>query len=303
MYVTALSNYNLDIYPENNTSCFTNKLAEPIHLRSGAAYEIALAAFSYSADHVIQSDDLSFKVFDWKYQQKDNPNLWGTTIDLKLKHATINNAADLCTALNSLIWTSIERFKQSKREFFTYGNNKRVWVNFNTETYITVTLNEHLLVVLGCAKKEKRQSCLIVGKSKPSLSYEYKGQTRYFKDKTELKSHAEKRDYFVYPPNLGLTDEIILYCDVSRSVHVASSMSNILKFLVISRSQTGGAEQERKELCFGSTREYQPLICNNINEIRFVLTSVDGTPIRLKEYVRVLIHIREKNENQLLASA
>ena len=67
MYITAISTYSKDLYPNNNSSSFTNQLAEPIHLDSGKNYEIALAAISYSTNHIIENENLKFRLFDWKY--------------------------------------------------------------------------------------------------------------------------------------------------------------------------------------------------------------------------------------------
>ena len=138
MYITALSHYCRDIYPDNSSSSFINNLAEPIHLQSGKSYEIALASFSYNANHVTESsEDLEFTVFDWKYYHKDT-KLWGLNTEMKIDHAILNNADDLCTVMNSLIWATIDRFRIQKKEFFTYGKNRRVWVNFDEDTYITI---------------------------------------------------------------------------------------------------------------------------------------------------------------------
>lgn len=291
MYITALSNYSKDLYPLNHPGSFINHLAEPIHLQSGINYEIALASFSYNANHYIQNE-LSFSVFDWKHQNIDDS--WGVMVDLKIGHAIINNSEDLCTHLNSIIWSTIDRFKEERREFFTYGKNRRIWVNFDQDTYITIILNSALLLAIGACQKDKSKDVIIVGKTKPADSYQYNGQTRVFKDTRVLRSSAETRDYMRYVPDIGLSDEVIIYTDLVRSSHVGSSMANVLKFSILTRRMSKDNVDERRVIDWGSDRTYQDLICKDIYQVRFDIRSVHNEEVRLKDYVRLLIHIREK---------
>ena len=293
MYITCLSNYDRGLFPNNDTSSFSNQLAQPIHLESGKNYEVCLAEFSYSPNHIIQREDLTFRVFDWFYQRPSD-NLWGAEIKLTVQHATINNAEDLCTTMNSLINESIERFKFSKREFFTYEKNKRIWVNFEENDYITVILESSMIIVTGCARKDSKQDVLIIGKTKPADSYIYKGETREFEEKRPYASRAEKREYMSYPPDIGIADEILVYADFIRSLHVANSMASVLKFLVISRAHDSKSAKERRVLTFGSSRTYLPLINNDIYDLKFQLRSFENLPVKLESYVRILLHIREK---------
>ena len=99
-----------------------------------------------------------------------------------------------------------------------------------------------------------------------------------------------------YEPDIGLTDEIIIYSDLVRSSHVANSMSNILKFSVITRRRDQNGEEERRVLEWGANRTYQDLVCKDIYQMRFDIRSVHGEPVKLKEYIRLQIHIREKKK-------
>ena len=293
MYITVLSSYCRDVFPNNNTSSFSNNLAEPVHLQSGIDYEIALASLSYNANHYIQSG-LSFAVFDWTYDNGDGT--WGTMIELTIAHAIINNSEDLCSHLNSLIWANLPRFKESQKEFFSYGKNRRIWINFDDSIYLTIILRSALLIVIGAVKKDNQKDIIILGKTKPAESYQFNGKTRIFKDKRPFKSSSETRDYMAYEPDIGLTDEIIIYSDLVRSSHVANSMSNILKFSVITRRRDQNGEEERRVLEWGANRTYQDLVCKDIYQMRFDIRSVHGEPVKLKEYIRLQIHIREKKK-------
>ena len=293
MYITAISTYSKDLYPNNNSSSFTNQLAEPIHLDSGKNYEIALAAISYNTNHIIEKEDLKFRLFDWKYQDPKT-KLWGSYIDLQISHAVINNAQDLCANLNSLIWASIDRFRETKHEFFTYGKNHRIWVNFQKDMYVTIILKSNLILMLGCAKKDSKTSIIIVGKSKPKNQYTFNKEIRIFEDKRRLRSSAETRDYMSYPPLIGLSSEVIIYSDLVKNSHVASSMANVLKFVTIKKQRDTDLDNEREIVSFGADRTYQDLICKDIYHVQFELRSVTGEALKIKDYIRILIHIREK---------
>ena len=150
--------------------------------------------------------------------------------------------------------------------------------------------------MLGCAKKDTKKSVIIVGKSKPSDHYKIGDEIRYFKDKRILKSSAESVNYMAYLPDLQISDEILIYSDLCKNSRVADSMVNILKIVPVHKQRDTHPENERVVLSWGSDRIYQPLVSKDLYRVRFDLRSVSGSRLKLKSYVRVCVHIREKND-------
>ena len=146
-YITFLSNYDKLNYPNNEPGTFTNTLAQTIHLDEGTKYEIALAELSYNNNYVIESDDITFWLFDWRHEDKDK--LWGSLTVMKLAHQIINNSVDLCSVLNGMIWSTVKRLDKDKHKYFTYEDNRRIWCNMIPDSGLTLVIQSRLVVMLG----------------------------------------------------------------------------------------------------------------------------------------------------------
>ena len=295
-YLTFLSNYDREIYSWNQPSNFCNSLAEPLLLEEGGTYEIALAELSYANDHVIKSDDITLRVFDWLHKNSDGT--YGVDIKLKLSHSIINNAIDLVNVINSLIWGVIPRYDEKKYKFFTFENNRRIWANMEQNMYLTIIIEARLLVMMGATKKDGPTNVIILGDTKKGDFYMYKEEKRIFKDKDDFISVLHTKDFFRLIPQIPISQELLLYTDLVKSNHVANSMINLLKVIPLKKNRDVTAENERVVVSYGANRVYRPLIAkNNIKEANFSLRSLAGDLIQLEGYLRVLVHIRRSSMN------
>ena len=295
-YLTFLSNYDKEIYSWNQPSNFCNSLAEPLLLEEGGTYEIALAELSYANDHVIKSDDITLRVFDWLHKNSDGT--YGVDIKLKLSHSIINNAIDLVNVINSLIWGVIPRYDEKKYKFFTFENNRRIWANMEQNMYLTIIIEARLLVMMGATKKDGPTNVIILGDTKKGDFYMYKEEKRIFKDKDDFISVLHTKDFFRLIPQIPISQELLLYTDLVKSNHVANNMINLLKVIPLKKNRDVTAENERVVVSYGANRVYRPLIAkNNIKEANFSLRSLAGDLIQLEGYLRVLVHIRRSSMN------
>ena len=295
-YLTFLSNYDREIYSWNQPSNFCNSLAEPLLLEEGGTYEIALAELSYANDHVIKSDDITLRVFDWLHKNSDGT--YGVDIKLKLSHSIINNAIDLVNVINSLIWGVIPRYDEKKYKFFTFENNRRIWANMEQNMYLTIIIEARLLVMMGATKKDGPTNVIILGDTKKGDFYMYKEEKRIFKDKDDFISVLHTKDFFRLIPQIPISQELLLYTDLVKSNHVANNMINLLKVIPLKKNRDVTAENERVVVSYGANRVYRPLIAkNNIKEANFSLRSLAGDLIQLEGYLRVLVHIRRSSMN------
>ena len=295
-YLTFLSNYDREIYSWNQPSNFCNSLAEPLLLEEGGTYEIALAELSYANDHVIKSDDITLRVFDWLHKNSDGT--YGVDIKLKLSHSIINNAIDLVNVINSLIWGVIPRYDEKKYKFFTFENNRRIWANMEQNMYLTIIIEARLLVMMGATKKDGPTNVIILGDTKKGDFYMYKKEKRIFKDKDDFISVLHTKDFFRLIPQIPISQELLLYTDLVKSNHVANNMINLLKVIPLKKNRDVTAENERVVVSYGANRVYRPLIAkNNIKEANFSLRSLAGDLIQLEGYLRVLVHIRRSSMN------
>ena len=291
-YITFLSNYDKLNFPNNEAGSFTNTMAQTIHLDEGTKYEIALAELSYNSNRVIESDDISFELFDWEHQNADKT--WGALIDMKLSHQIINNSVDLCSVMNAMIWNTVSRFNEKKHKFFTYEENRRIWCTMIPESRLTLILRARLLIMLGATKQDKTRDILVVGDTKPSDYYLSKdGEKRYFKDKREFDSALTGRDFFLYRPRLGLGEEILIYSDLCKPTHLATSLVQLLRILPFSKNPNSASENERVVVTFGSDRIYVPLKAQScIKAGTFHIRTLNQESLMLKGYVRILVHVR-----------
>ena len=285
-----------EIYSWNQPSNFCNSLAEPLLLEEGGTYEIALAELSYANDHVIKSDDITLRVFDWLHKNSDGT--YGVDIKLKLSHSIINNAIDLVNVINSLIWGVIPRYDEKKYKFFTFENNRRIWANMEQNMYLTIIIEARLLVMMGATKKDGPTNVIILGDTKKGDFYMYKEEKRIFKDKDDFISVLHTKDFFRLIPQIPISQELLLYTDLVKSNHVANNMINLLKVIPLKKNRDVTAENERVVVSYGANRVYRPLIAkNNIKEANFSLRSLAGDLIQLEGYLRVLVHIRRSSMN------
>ena len=293
--LTFLSNHDKDIYKWNQPSNFCNTLAEPLLLDEGGSYEMALAELSYQNDHIIKSDDISLRIFDWLHLNTDGT--YGADIKLKLSHSVINNAVDLVNVINSLIWGMIPRYDEKKYKFFTFENNRRIWANMEENMYLTIILEARLLVMMGATNKDGPTNVIIMGDTKKGDFYMYNKKKRIFKEKEDFISVLHKKDFFRLVPKIPISQELLLYTDLVKSNHVANSMINLLKIIPLKRNRDITADNERIVVSYGADRVYRPLVAKNyIREGNFSLRSLTGDLIQLEGYLRVLVHIRRSTD-------
>jgi len=233
-------------------------------------------------------------IFDFLHTN-DEGKTYGELFSKPLGDLIINNALDLCAALNTILWECIPRLKETQRKVFTYGSNQRIWFTFEDEDWITIILKGSLLKKLGISKNPTERDLLVIGREKGKLSYDFNGKTRHFAPKYHkpLHSTCTKKDFSQYSTDLGLSDEFLVYCNLVRPSHVASDRINILKFVNLERRRERVPDQARVVKSFAS-RDYYELTSNNINQVTIELRSLNNQPLSIKGYVRISLHLKEK---------
>lgn len=288
-YITLLSNYDVDLYNNSNVA-FKNRLAYPIEC--GADTEVSLIEISFLHNFKIQtSADCSFKIFDFLYQNPDKKYGKWTTINISQEQ--INNPIDLCIVLNTYIYKNVDRLKHKKREIFSYGNNGRIWVSFQEDDYVTIIPKNSLLYILGVMDKVKTRAGIVLGKSKEKMHYMYNGVERTFTPECQKKAYTSvcpEADFFTHSPHIDLVSEFLVLSDIVAASNVASEMPNMLRVITVPPD----SGKKRVTLNFGAAPIYINSLATSINEIEIKLQSFSHSPLKLEGYVRVILHVRPK---------
>ena len=313
-YLTLLSQYDKDLFPLNCAHSFKNRLSREISLNA-SLFEVGTSEFSFTQLINDHDDNAKVGLFDFlfvnKKEKETDPDRYGCLYkNIKLDQSNLVTPVELCGALNRLIWTTIDRFKRIKREFFAYDHlSGRIWCNFKPDDYLCIILKYETLLLLGCEEKGGPLDMLIVGKSKeigdPAGTFVYTGPDgkteRYtFLDKYKplvLESKCETSDFFLYPPHLfPAHTELVIYCSIVTETNVAGSKANVLKFVPIS------AKNQGQSLCLTwPTPIYRPLADNHLSVIEIdIRSAIDGNPVELAGSTRLLLHIKRKRDQLAL---
>ena len=289
-YITLLSSYDNNIYADNSSSNFRNRLSNEIVFSPNS--EIALIECSFIHEFEVNNKDTTFKIFDFLYCD-DSDETFGKLTEQTMNNKFINNPLDLCNAMNESIYESVPRLKKEQREIFFFGKNKRIWVKFLPNDYITLILTNHLLVLLGLIDKDKPKQAIIIGRNKKVGTFiDPDGKTQKFSEKYKnqvLNSKCTTIDYFVHKPNLKTIDQFIVLSNLAGLSPVAGHLVNLLRFVTVDPNLAG----QRVTVSFGAEPCYVPLASRHINEVQIQLRSLANEFLDLKGTVRILLHIRE----------
>ena len=201
-YITFMSNYDTHTFPNNKPFSFTNHLKTSIPLANGP-YEVALAEIGWNSNWIYKSKKISFKCFDFLYEwapkTPESEPEYGKWTDCFLEGHVINTSIDLVNALNGCIYGALSdrKFKEKKVDFFSVGENDKIWLNWSPQYYCTVILCSQVMKYLGLSRV-KEHDLLIIGCHKPSQSYKFGKIVRQFQDKRELVSKCTGRTHFFF---------------------------------------------------------------------------------------------------------
>ena len=178
-YLTFLSDYCKNLYPENKPNSFKNVLASPLVFDNDQSnYEAALCEISYNNNYIVQDNDLEIVFFDWLVSQQNDQ--YGKFYTLSLSQTIINNPLDLANQINTSIQSVCERFKENKTEFFTWEANHIIWFNGKKSDYCTIILKNDICQWLGAAPPgAPSKKIMILADSKPKDFFEKDGK-KYF---------------------------------------------------------------------------------------------------------------------------
>ena len=285
-YITVLSNYDKDIFHTNTNNNFKNRVANGIYCPPNS--QIALIELSYMHNFRMKAKkNCSFTIFDFLAEDGKE---WGKYTHVTIEEESINNSLDLVIMMNEYIFKHVPRMKQNQRQIFSLGENKHIWINFQSDDYLMIILKESLLPLLGALDKVVPRSAMIIGHSKKKESYTYKGVERKFSpkcNKREYDSQCTKTDYFVHLPHIEIIRDFMVLSNLSSPTHVASSMTSLLRVITV----PCGTEGNRVVASFGQAPVYVPLSVGTITDIHIRLDTWDGEPVPLVGPVRALLHV------------
>ena len=273
-YATALSNFDTDVFPQNQPSNFRNRLATSIPLPQ--AYEVALSEISYCCEFKSADDRAKLIIFDFLFTS-DEGKTWGKLHELEFDQSFITNPVELVARLNTMIWIAVKRLKRNPtRTIFRYDETtRRIWVSFEATDWVTICPRYELLTLLGVVHHESAKDSICLGKTKEKHEYKIvvvtptgpKKVTRKFNAQnaeSELPSKCETTDFFIHEPYLmENVSQFIVYSQIIKESHFASTFANVLKIITVPHDTNG----QRVAISYGSDRVYLPVAKNELNQV------------------------------------
>ena len=292
-FLNLLSNADLVSYPFNEPAYFATSLDEPIRCPNGSM--VALTEVSYQCSHRLSQSSGSLDVFDFLYEYRDDPQgvTYGKLYNIPISNPELPTGDSLATLLNKLIWEKVKRLKEAQAEIFSFDPKmNRLWVTFPSGAYITLQLHAGLVSLCGVEIHHgKPREVVTLGRSKKSDYFIYKdGTKKIFNENARqtYRSVVERRDYFLYPPNLLKVESFILYSNLGIDQSLANTRSSLLRFVNLPADPT----TLRVTKDYGNSLHYIPLKSDVISEIKIALKDLNGDLLPLSSYTRVCLHIK-----------
>ena len=168
-YATALSNFDTDIFPQNQPSNFRNRLATSIPLPQ--AYEVALSEISYCCEFKSADHNAKLVIFHF-LKTFDGGKTWRELHELTFDQSFIMSPIELVARLNTLIWAKVPRLKRNPtRTIFRWDEtSRRIWVSFVATDWVIFCPRYELLTLLGVVHHESAKDSICLGKSKDKIS-------------------------------------------------------------------------------------------------------------------------------------
>lgn len=291
-YVHLCSSDSMGTYPKNTCSNFVNLLAKPLDLDTN--WEVGLTEFQYTNSIYNVTANSNFALFDFLYEWEDKDEFgkkttyWGRLYDAKVPEGNYDEVTDFCKILNRLVdEMQIERFKG--HEIFTYDKvAKKFHINVK-DRFVTIIAKEHLINILGLAKKESHPGKVaIVGKSKKPKYYEFKGKKRYFRNqRDQWDSDAEEGGIAFYCSQMIIVSSLLLYTPIIADSIFGSNFVQLLRIVPVT-----GHSNERVVHSFRNII-YYPLRESMINYIPIEIRDYSGAPVNfLTDNIYLLLHFR-----------
>ena len=285
-YITVLSNYDKDIFPQNKNNDFQNRMANGIPCGDGS--KIALIELSFEHNFRMKPrKNCSFEIFDFLHHSEQG---WGQYTEIHLSEELINNSLDLVLLLNDYIYQIVPRLKEKKREIFFLGKNKHIWMNFQPDDYIMILLKEAILPLVGAIDRVIPRAAIAIGLSKEKNGYTYNGDKRQFApqcSKAAYKSQCTSTDYFIHRPEIDLIKDFLVLSNAVAPSNVASSLTQLLAVVNVPENTAG----HRTVASFAAAPFYIPVNVSTLSNVRIRLDSFDGKPIEVVGQVRALLHV------------
>ena len=286
-YITVLSNYDMDLFPQNKNNHFRNRMISDIPAGDGS--QIALIECSYQHDFRLRPrKNCSFVIFDFLEGEEKN---YGKYTEVQLQEDSVNNSLDLALLLNDYIYKHVPRLKEKRRTIFSVGQNHHIWMDFLPSDYITIILKGSLLPLIGALDKYVPHGAIVIGRTKLKDHYEYEGKDRKFSPECSQRkwvSQCEKTDFFAHRPHIDLIQDFLVLSNLVKPSNVASSLTSLMRVVTVEPGTAGN----RVVANFGACPAYQNLSVSNINCVEVRLVSFQGEPIPVTGHVRCLFHVR-----------
>jgi len=294
VYITLLSNDCTSIYASNHPSSFKNRFDTPITVSPRS--ECALTEIHFT-NVMKEIDDTplegSIKVFDF-LATDDGGKTFGRWSTETLTKTCFVNADELTTCLNECLWRSSKRLRNEKKIVFTYDTiMEKLWLNFETDDWITVLIEGKYLTLLGVEKSSTPSQLIVVGRDKEALSYMYQGKRRYFAKGCQeaYTSVCHKKNYFEHSPQIARFGQFIVFCDIIEETICGGGRNKILRFVEGTDQEPAGKSIVRS---YDGNRMYLPLTSGYLSAVGISIGLVDNSLVPFAKPTRITLHIRDR---------
>ena len=297
-YLTLISNSQLDRFPENKPWKFTTRYDNPVTVYPDAV--VSLAEISYCKSYELENadhEDGNIKVFDFLYtnNEKTKNKKWGIWKTQHLSKKCFFSPKQIVMCLNEAIWKSIPRLRDKKIEIFSWDSTqRRIWVQFKEDFWITVLIEGSYLYRLGIELQSKPNDLVVLGRDKSKDSYTYEGEKRTFNTDCREKytSICKKMNYFRFMPHIIDVPEFVIYCDCVTPSYVGGRQINILRFV----TPEDNGIISRTVHSYAGDRQYIEMSKFFINTLDIEIRDITGNFVPFDKAVRLVIHIKRAND-------
>ena len=286
-YVHLASTDSLKTHPKNTANNFVNQLARPLDLSQG--WEVGVTEFQYTKNFYNVTANSNFALFDFLYEWKGKDKvLYGRLYNGNVPEGNYEDVQDFCKILNRLVDRfEIARFKNNP--IFSYDTvAKKFHLNVKNR-FVTIIAKEHLINILGLAKKRSTPSqVVIVGKSKDSKFYTYRGEKRFFKNSRDhWKSDTVDGGIAHFTSQMVVVSSLLIYSPIISDSIFGSSFVRLLRIVPVS-----GKSNERVVQSFDHII-YYPVRESVITYIPIEVRDYSGEPVNfLSDNIYLLLHFR-----------
>ena len=299
-YIQLISSACSDAYLDNAPYKFVNYLTEPIILPD-TNWVVGLTEIQFAHRHKITQpgpEDLGgMFIFDFFAPRGGGTGpdmLYGKWTTLEFDFSDIHTGEELALYLNTLIWRNLPRSRRSRMPPFSFDASMgKLWFTNDPSLYYMFMAKGYCLRFLGLTLEDTSNQIICLGKTKRSMTYKFKGETRNFAADVR-KSYTSKcttRNFFKHPPMTELNNnitEFAIYCSIVSDNVVAGQRVPNLRVVDLDPRNAGKPVTK-----LFTTPYYFKLATTIINTVTIEFRALSGALLNLGGVSRVVLHIKQ----------